>query len=129
MLRSNAKIWAIVVLICIIVQFITVSLPTISESFAQMDSVFEQRVVEEKAKAEALKTNKTDGLDAEKIEDIGYMSDGNMAEENVTIENVAQTTIESESEESTPSEIDSPTVIFLFVFIFILFLVVLTTAI
>ena len=53
MLKCNAKIWAIVVLICLVMQFITVSMPTISETFAQMDIEFEQRAEEERTKATA----------------------------------------------------------------------------
>jgi hypothetical protein len=73
MLRCNVKIWAIVVLICIITQFFTVSVPSISESFDQMDVVFEQKVAEEKAKAEALKAEKSEALVAGNVEDISHV--------------------------------------------------------
>ena len=46
MLKGNAKIWAIVVLICLVTQFFTMSLPGIIETFDQMDVEFEQRVEE-----------------------------------------------------------------------------------
>jgi hypothetical protein len=51
MLRGNAKIWAIIVSICVIAQFFTTSLPGIIETFDQMDVEFEQRVEGERAKA------------------------------------------------------------------------------
>lgn len=60
MLRCNAKIWAVVILIYIVTQFFVVSMPSISESFEQMETVFEQRVVEEKTKAESLKNSEAD---------------------------------------------------------------------
>lgn len=53
MLRGKARVWAIVVLCCIVMQFVTTSLPSIVETCEQMDAVFEQRIEEERQKAAA----------------------------------------------------------------------------
>jgi hypothetical protein len=52
MLRGKVKIWAIVVLFCVVMQFLTTTLPSIRETFEQMDIAFEQRVEEEREKAQ-----------------------------------------------------------------------------
>lgn len=125
MLRCNAKIWAVVVLICMVAQFITVSLPTISESFAQMDALFEQKVVEEKAKADALRAEKADEWDAGAVKDMSNLFEGDV-EKAGAIENVAHSVVESESEESTSADFGGLAVLS---FIVVLIFVVLTTVI
>jgi hypothetical protein len=118
------KIWAIVVLICIITQFFTVSLPSISESFDQMDAVFEQKVAEEKAKAEALKAEKSEALVAGNVEDMSHVlsedeSNANEATGTVAIEKVndANEKLDETAEEEDGEGKTVLSIILFFVFI------------
>lgn len=116
MLRTNIKIWAIVVAICIICQFFITSIPVWIENGKQ-----EAQIEIDKREEERLKSHEN-GLEPVEVEPVATTASTEDIQTNASIiEKTDENVVENESEEESNTTVVF--IVFIIVFLIVLMLV------